>query len=124
MHRRQMKTLVPLCALATALAVGATTATAATPRILSLSVAPTKVKQKKSVTVTWELSKRANTSFQVARCLNKKCTSRTPVGSAIKRQGAVGLNEFKLAMRVRPGHYAVVASAGSSTRKARLKVVR
>lgn len=125
--RRQ---LIPLalvaalcCGLATT-ALGSTATSAATSKILALKLSPTKVHQNKSLAVTWELARAARTTFQVARCQNTTCTHRTNVGKPIKRLGAAGLNTFRLQARISPNRYAVVATAGSNTRKALFRVVK
>jgi hypothetical protein len=113
-------TVAIVAALGAAIAGAALAAT--TAKITSLSVAPTKVHTGKNTKVTWELNKTATTKFNVARCQNSTCTKRTVVGNTISRRGSVGLNDFKLTLRVSPGRYAVVGTVGSSVRKALVKV--
>jgi hypothetical protein len=125
--RKQAIPLAMVAALSAGLgttAVASTATSAATSRIVSLKVAPTKVRVNKNITVTWELARTARTTFQVARCQNSTCTSRTKVGAAIRRSGATGLNSLKLQARLSPARYAVVATAGRNTRKALFRVVK
>jgi hypothetical protein len=129
MHTTRTK-VIPF-AVATALAcgvantaLGSTATSAATSRIISLKVAPTKVKANKNITITWELARSARTSFQVARCQNSTCTSRTNVGKPIRRSGTTGLNSLKLQARLSPNRYAVLATAGRGTKKALFRVVK
>lgn len=124
------KKIIPaavVAALSAALAgtaLGATATSAAAPKIKSLTVTPTTVHHGKSTLVVWELNRAATTTIQVGRCQNSTCTIRTPVGKTFKRLGALGLNSMRLTLRVTPGRYAVLATAGKSSRKALVKVVK
>ena len=116
--------ILALAATAAVPAIGATATPAAGAKILDLKLTPTKIKTNKSLLVIWELNRAARTSFQVARCQNSSCTNRTKIGSPIRRLGGADLNFFRLKARLSPGRYAIVATAGQSTKKALFRVVR
>src|SRR3954452_2709857 len=122
MHGRlAIAALVAALALA---ALGSTASGGSNARILSLKIAPTKVHKGKTGTVSWELTKAATTKFQVARCMNSKCTKRVAVGKEVSRKGGAGLNTLKLKLNVSPNRYALVVRAGQSTRKVLFRVVK
>jgi hypothetical protein len=112
-------------ALAAPPALGSHAGAAAAARIQSLTVSPSRLHRGGSTIVTWELSRRATTVFEVRRCVNPQCAAGTLVSKEIRRQGSTGLNRFRLIARgLRPARYKVVGTTRANSRRAFFRIVQ